>query len=403
MDIIKNSSIRFQNTHVTWQSFLLAIFAVLSPRAIGTIFPLLCLIAALPFLRKLSFKEYFGLFAPAIIISAIAALSVFWSISPDDSLERVVKTLPLLFLISLIPLGFYNYETHFDSKRLLRLSAYILTCAFLLIGMDFLLNGRIYLLLHGEEYTGYFNRSNYNRSLVSLFLLSLPTLYFLQTLNLKRYFFSLSGCIFLLALLSESQSLQIGLMVFFTAFLLSHIKLPWLYILAAGISIIVIALPWFMPYLYEANPTFLKNYISSAYPLQRIEIWSNVSIMIQEKPWIGHGIETLRSVTFPTSLKYLKDDTVLHSHNIYLQIWYEFGALGILVFLGLFWAGVMKIASLGKSISTRLFFCLLAPAILISMVSYGLWQAWYLVVNSYAIILAYQLCRKVQRHDFQKS
>ena len=403
MTFLKKAAYFYKNRAPECLFGILICFAVFSPRAIGTVFPVLCLVAALPHLSHYHFKDYLRLFAPVFAITLLSLASVYWSISPEASLDRVFKTIPLLFVLSFLPIAFGNFYEHRNYIAFFKVTAYALVGAYLFIGLDFYLNGQVYYFLHSETPKEIFNRSNYNRSLVSLFLISLLPLYFLATSKNFKPLAVLGVSMCIIAYFSSSQSLQIGFAVFTLAFLMTRFNLPWLLAFSVILSLFIVFLPWIMPYIFGLEPVFLKNYIGQGYPLQRLEIWKNVSLLVQEKAFLGHGIETLRTDTFEEPLKFLDSDSVLHAHNIYLQIWYEFGALGIILFLVFLWSYLKQTINKGAAIKKHLLFCILSSMIFVSMVSYGLWQAWYLAINCLVLIFAYQFNHTAQQHDFQKS
>lgn len=112
----------------------------------------------------------------------------------------------------------------------------------------------------------------------------------------------------------------------------------------------------------------------------RLVTWSYVGERIREHPIVGHGFDASR--TFDATFKTRGFDmsvVSLHPHNAGLQIWLETGIIGaILAVVFLWYLGLeaLKFAQGGRAraMATAGVF---APVILISSVSYGVWQNWW--------------------------
>jgi O-antigen ligase len=108
---------------------------------------------------------------------------------------------------------------------------------------------------------------------------------------------------------------------------------------------------------------------------QRVGYWGAVIQLMTEHPLRGWGLDASRSFTPAIQL---------HPHNGALQIWLELGLLGA-VLAALVWAVVFR-AGVARERS------LLAPAaaatsavyLLIGLVSFGVWQEWWLAVAGLA-------------------
>jgi O-antigen ligase len=75
-------------------------------------------------------------------------------------------------------------------------------------------------------------------------------------------------------------------------------------------------------------------------------LWSSAMPLIEEKPWLGHGLESFRylsSTFFPLSLDGFNDGGT-DAHNLYLQVLFEIGVVGILAVAWLFGALAWQIA-----------------------------------------------------------
>ncbi len=112
----------------------------------------------------------------------------------------------------------------------------------------------------------------------------------------------------------------------------------------------------------------------------RLRIWGFVAEQFARSPLRGAGLEASRT---------LAGMVHLHPHNAPLQLWYELGAPGAV--LGtLFWLWLWR--RIGEDARRDRLQGATAAAtaavyLIISSVSFGLWQAWWLGVGAFAVML----------------
>jgi O-antigen ligase len=126
----------------------------------------------------------------------------------------------------------------------------------------------------------------------------------------------------------------------------------------------------------------------------RIVIWGYTSTLIANAPILGSGINTARALNDPdghdTPLAPGSDfrlTTNLHSHNGYLQTWYETGAVGALMLLGI---GLLVLNSLARApmeVQPYLY-ATFATCALLGGTSFSLWQPWFMASFGFAAGLA---------------
>lgn len=142
----------------------------------------------------------------------------------------------------------------------------------------------------------------------------------------------------------------------------------------------------------------------------RLVIWRFVSERIMEKPLTGWGLDSARAMpggkdqvqlhvrTCQAPCFRLGEQLPLHPHNLALQLWLELGlvgaALGAVAVFGLFWA----IAAWPLSRWDRALLAAQASTgLVISGLSYGAWQTWWL--SALALAGALSLCVIGQRNN----
>lgn len=126
----------------------------------------------------------------------------------------------------------------------------------------------------------------------------------------------------------------------------------------------------------------------------RVVIWGFTSEQVAEAPLFGVGISTARALhkardpegpRAPGTRFQL--DTGLHSHNAYLQVWYETGAAGALILLGLGLLVLRAMAGFPVGVQPYLAATFVSGALLAAS-SYSAWAAWLMASLAIAPIFA---------------
>lgn len=81
-----------------------------------------------------------------------------------------------------------------------------------------------------------------------------------------------------------------------------------------------------------------------------------------------------------------------HAHNIFLQTWFELGAVGalLLAFAGV--ALLRTIREINRSVRSEAF-AMFASGAVLALASYGMWQVWYMAMFAFAAVLFAIACR----------
>lgn len=116
----------------------------------------------------------------------------------------------------------------------------------------------------------------------------------------------------------------------------------------------------------------------------RIVIWGHTSQQIAKAPILGAGLHAARAHNDPHGYdaplapgSEFRLTTSLHSHNAYLQAWYETGAVGAFILLAL---GLLVLRSVGEApvrAQPYLYATFVACA-LMGGSSFSLWQTWFM-------------------------
>jgi O-antigen ligase len=131
----------------------------------------------------------------------------------------------------------------------------------------------------------------------------------------------------------------------------------------------------------------------------RIVIWGYTSKQIANAPILGAGIATARALNDPeghyTPLAPGSEfhlTTGMHSHNVYLQAWYETGALGagLLLLIGLL---VLRELAKAPERAQPYFYAAFATCALLASASFSLWQPWFMA--SFGLVAGFAMLGRV--------
>ena len=126
----------------------------------------------------------------------------------------------------------------------------------------------------------------------------------------------------------------------------------------------------------------------------RIVIWGHTSQLIAKAPILGAGIHTARALHDPNDYdaprapgSEFRLGTGLHSHNGYLQTWYEAGAVGAAFLLGIGLLVLRSLAAAPAAAQPYLYATFVACA-LMGGSSFSLWQPWFMAALGLAAVFA---------------
>lgn len=92
-------------------------------------------------------------------------------------------------------------------------------------------------------------------------------------------------------------------------------------------------------------------------------------------PILGHGIESARSLRAGYIMPHMMTDHVMHPHNAVLQIWLEYGVVGLVIVMGFVCYLFFRLGSM-PAIMQRYHVVFFIVLLSVLSMSYDLWQAW---------------------------
>ncbi|GHD45360.1 hypothetical protein GCM10017083_13190 [Thalassobaculum fulvum] len=151
--------------------------------------------------------------------------------------------------------------------------------------------------------------------------------------------------------------------------------------------VFVVAAP---PILATAYQVATRNEIRM--PLSftdRLEIWDHAAGEVRTAPWLGHGLGSVKHLPLTAEqrarYRFHKAPST-HAHNAALQVWVEFGAIGIAAGLVLLGLGAVAISRLNKA-AQAIALTTASALLVIGMLSFGLWQETWLGLIGVTIVL----------------
>lgn len=326
---------------------------------------------------------------------ALSGLSAFWAPDFSFALERSGKTaflvLPGLWFIA----AARTLKPSDIPKNFILVLACLYIAAGSVIALEYCWDFKLYrLLVSPDETLVLVNKLN--RSIVCLSLFYLPVLFAVtQSLEekVKKRFAAAFITLSLLVplFLTSSQTSQLSFLVgliFFLGFPVRRKKV-WI-----ALATLLVCLSLSAPWIAKASLKALsgQQYMNGSLSLKasvphRLEIWDFAATEALKSPVYGRGVEALRNLKSETQMPYVQSNHILHPHNTVLQIWVEFGVIGII--LGnLLLLYILKQCWSAPEKTRALYLGTFMSSLCAAMTGYGLWQGWQLGLFFILIALA---------------
>ena len=180
-------------------------------------------------------------------------------------------------------------------------------------------------------------------------------------------------------------------------------------LMGAGVAVLILLMPLLVAFIPQIPSASLPP---SA--VHRLVIWDFAAARIAEKPITGWGLEASRAmpggraqpdaatldrlnITAPAQRAFLASPHVevmpLHPHNGALHLWLELGGIGALIGAALMLAlGFAAARSAAPAVGAGM----LASAAVTGMLSFGLWQAWWVACLLLAMVALVLVPRRSQ-------
>jgi O-antigen ligase len=327
-------------------------------------------------------------------VVALAALSSLWGFDAGDVLERTGK-IALVLIPGALLAGTVRSRAYGGFSGLWWVLPVATIAGAVLLCIEYRFGFPVYRLLRDIPAGQHVGTYEMNRSTVALVLIAIPLIPLVYDRMKARGWPGgkamaatlCYGLVFIPVLLSTgSQTAQIAFfagIVTLAAFPVRR-RAAWAF-LAAILCVGILSAPFVSQALFAHIPQDaaaekgLWRWLVQANVFPRLEIWDFVSRYALHSPWIGYGLEATRMVEdFDSKQIYQPGLTVLHPHNIVLQVWMEFGLAGALLACAGTVLLLRRIYALEDLLARRMALSVFAAVMSVGIMSYGLWQGWWL-------------------------
>jgi O-antigen ligase len=246
---------------------------------------------------------------------------------------------------------------------------------------------------------------NVNRRTALVALLLWPSLHLATTRPVAERFAALAGIAFCAAVIlvwSGHQSSQLGITAGLVAFAASFVCGKWAvragYASWTALALLIVPLVLLVNSAgLAANPSLFAS------ARHRVVIWTYTAKAVGLSPFVGIGADATAALNEKREMAGditradggFQESTARHAHNIFLQVWYELGAVGALGFAA---AGVGALWLLAGLRGRLLAFCLAHFTCVAGTFafSYSLWQVWFeaaIVMSLVVMAVSYHVDR----------
>jgi len=383
---------------------LVCLFAPIGVIAAKALVPLLFVVALWLLARRWRNGElarpFQGpLFYAAIAIAAWALISALWALDGTAALTTFAKIAGVLLCALVILDGLQDLRPE-DGAILGRglTAAFIVAATILAVeSLSGAAGHQWYMEWRGRGKD--FHATVLNRAEILLLLSAWPTAYVLSQGGPGNRVGAVAVIAAAIAIImvGVSNSNQAAALVSVIIALLAGVTGRWLQKLLAGLVVAGILVAPVLPTTVLAPERWAASFDAEHYSaLHRLHIWNFAAQRIAEAPVIGWGLDAARRIPGgDTKLPGGGNVMSVHTHNASLQIWLELGAVGAVIFAGLLAGLWLRIGALDQQMARAAGTGLLASALIVANLSFGIWQTWWMA--SLALCgLAFMLARKVK-------
>ncbi|MBZ9795702.1 O-antigen ligase family protein [Mesorhizobium sp. ES1-4] len=365
----------------------LFVFIEMSPTVLALVAALMGALTLLT--RRARFgRATMGLSLTLALLSAIVLTSALWSIHASRSLTAARD----VFGYSIAAILLFECILALPSARRDRLARVSLVG--MLIGLVSVMGWELYFAFFTEDPR--FVENVFTLHKITVYGAFFAVMFLAQPRLVWRGFAALFAVLTLL----YGQSTGVNLAIVFVA---GMFVMPAKYRQHAlvGFFVVYLSLALIAPFVVSPLFAYLKTTgLLAFYPgtfAARLDLWQMISPHIADQPVLGHGADTMRNavgvVVNPT---YYAQVDLPSAHNIVFDLWYELGALGIIVYGMLLAAIVRMIGGLSGPCHFIASSYLIIAVVELS-VDHRIWLSWVLGTLVFTAGICILQCRSVNQ------
>ena len=327
---------------------------------------------------------------------AYCASSALWSIRPAQSLRQTLELAYTLIPALLLATAAVQVKFPLLDQRRVRWFLLAYFSAIILLMLDLLHGLPVYLVMRGGATRDpLMEGSLINRNMVAMAALCWPAF---QAFWLRREWGAaalLPVGMIVLVTGGSSELAMVGLLIGLITLAIAMVA-PNFTRMALGVGVVVTffgTIPA-MEWLYSLD-LIDRGTLPFSF-LHRIEIWHYASNLVFERPLLGWGLDSSRSIAEKVVLErggYEFPVLPIHPHNAFLQVWLELGLVGVAfgIAIGLtVLRGIRDLPQPSQPVALAAF----AGTMAMISVAYGIWQVWWLGVLILSMLMIHVLARQ---------
>lgn len=330
------------------------------------------------------YPPYRNLLKGLVLLLALPLVGSIWSITPAFTLETAVR----VTMLCALGCTAFIYMPSVATARGTFITCYTISIIVvsLLVLQELLLGGGLiqYAYTHLDIPYNRLMAKNINRGLcaLSVFIWPLMLAYYEKGAARKGWLvFAILACaIMLMHSLSAKVGLVAGVISFF-AFRRFPLTLPRAVSLLFPLTLVCVPLLYVLLEHTVMMGSFVQGHLTES-GVHRLHIWHVLLEQVQQKPWLGWGIDTTRAMPLtPSQLASINlPEPPLHPHNPSIQILLEQGIVGLLASA----AGLavllrewvrMPLTNANHRATTG---ALIVSYVAAGISSFGMWQHWWI-------------------------
>ncbi|MFV9903731.1 MAG: O-antigen ligase family protein [Rickettsiales endosymbiont of Dermacentor nuttalli] len=326
-----------------------------------------------------------------LVFLLYAALTSYWSANKMRSLSTVLKIL-LVFTTGLYVLYLLKYSTYQSMKLKKNYLIWVLIILNIILMIECLSGHSLNIFLRNIFHFKINKLREPGEKATALFTVMLPVLYTYLYEKSRAY-----GLLIVVTILNYSTHNMFAALVSVLAALFAMgmgmiMKRIAIKIIMFSIILFLIYTPVIFTLVLQCE--YVVNNIIPILPqnwFERVYMWNNALILMQERPFLGWGINASEALN--KIVNQHQDIIQLHPHNSFIQIWLETGVVGVSVISIILYQMYLKFSMISNTKQISVMLGMVSAFFVFAMLSFGMWQTWWLSALWISVIM-YNIIQK---------